>query len=257
MRFSILTVTRNRAATLATALDSLDAQTYPDWEHIVQDGASTDATTSLLAARADPRRDVLSARDGGIYDALNKALTRGTGDVVGVLHSDDFYANAYVLERVAAQFARTGADAIYGDLQYVSASDPSKIVRHWRSGNYDPRALRWGWMPPHPALFIRRHVFDRWGGYDTNFRISADYDAILRYFSHGRISAAWLPEVIVKMRIGGESNRSLGRILLKSREDLSTIRRHGVGGAEVLIAKNLSKITQFFRRDRNHPFNEQ
>jgi glycosyltransferase involved in cell wall biosynthesis len=245
VRISILTVTHNRAATLGAALDSLDAQTLVDWEHLVQDGASTDGTDALLAARADPRRHVVSACDGGIYDALNRALARVTGDVVGVLHSDDTLAHPQVLERVAALFDRTGADAVYGDLDYVSATDPARIVRHWRSGDYHPDKLSRGWMPPHPALFLRRAVIERWGGYDTSFRIAADYDAILRWFGPGGISAAWLPEVLVKMRVGGESNRSLGHILRKSREDYRALRRHGIGGIGALAWKNLSKLPQF------------
>lgn len=250
MRFSILTVTWNRAATLGDALDSLSAQTWADYQHIVQDGASTDGTLALLDSRPDPRREVVSARDGGIYDALNRALARVTGDVVGVLHSDDLYAHPAVLERVARRFAETGADAVYGNLDYVAADDPRRVIRHWRSGDYDPAKLRRGWMPPHPALFLRRSVIDRWGGYDTTYRIAADYDTILRYFGRGGISAAWLPEVLVKMRVGGESNRSLGRILRKSREDLRALRANGVGGIGTLAAKNLSKIPQFIVKDR-------
>lgn len=250
IRFSILTVTWNRAATLGDALDSLSAQTWADYEHIVQDGASTDGTLALLDARPDLRRKVVSTRDGGIYDALNRALARASGDVVGVLHSDDLYAHPRVLERVARRFDETGADAVYGNLDYVAADDPRRVIRHWRSGDYDPAKLRRGWMPPHPALFLRRSVIDRWGGYDTSYRIAADYDTILRYFGRGGISAAWLPEVLVKMRVGGESNRSLGRILRKSREDLRALRANGVGGIGTLAAKNLSKIPQFIVKDR-------
>lgn len=245
MKFSILTVTRNRAATLGDALDSLAAQTYGDYEHIVHDGASTDGTLALLATRPDPRRRVVSEADGGIYDALNRALARAGGDVVGVLHSDDFLAHPQVLERVAARFAETGADAVYGDLDYVAADDPARVIRHWRSGAYDRAKLRRGWMPPHPALFLRRRVIERWGGYDTSYRIAADYDTILRYFGKGGISAVWLPEVLVKMRVGGESNRSLGRVLRKSREDYRALRQNGVGGVRALAWKNLGKLPQF------------
>jgi glycosyltransferase involved in cell wall biosynthesis len=245
MQFSIITAVWNREATLGQALDSLQAQTHAGWDHVVQDGGSTDGTLALLAARPDPRRQVVSERDGGIYDALNRALARATGDVVGLLHSDDFFAHPRVLEKVAARFAETGADAVYGDLDYVAADDPGRVIRHWRSGDYAPAKLRRGWMPPHPALFLRRSVIDRWGGYDTSFRIAADYDSILRYFGTGGISAAYLPEVLVKMRVGGESNRSLGRILRKSREDLRALRKNGMGGVGTLALKNLSKLQQF------------
>ena len=251
VKFSILTVTWNRAATLGAALDSLDAQTHGAWEHVVQDGASADGTLALLEARPDPRRHVVSARDGGIYDALNRALARATGEVIGGLHSDDMLAHPDVLARVARRFSETGADAVYGDLQYVAADDPGRVIRHWRSGHYAPEKLRRGWMPPHPALFLRREVIERHGGYDTSYRIAADYDTILRYFGRGGISAAWLPEVLVRMRMGGESNRSLGRILRKSREDYRALRSNGVGGLGALAWKNVGKLGQFvIRADR-------
>lgn len=245
MKFSILTAVWNREATLGAALDSLAGQSHGDYEHIVQDGGSSDGTLALLAARPDPRRKVESGRDGGIYDALNRALARATGDVIGLLHSDDFFAHPDVLADVAACFAATGADAVYGDLDYVSASDPARVIRHWRSGPYDPANLRRGWMPPHPALFLRRQVIERWGGYDTAFRIAADYDTVLRYFGQGGISAGYVPEVLVKMRVGGESNRSLERILRKSREDYRALKKNGIGGIGTLAWKNLSKLSQF------------
>lgn len=245
MKFSILTAVWNRAGTLGDALDSLAAQSHRDYEHIVQDGKSTDGTLDLLAARPDPRRHLVSASDGGIYDALNRGLARCQGDVIGLLHSDDFFAHPRVLANVAARFEETEADAVYGNLDYVAASDTSRVIRHWHAGDYRPAKLRQGWMPPHPALFLRRSVIERLGGYDTSYRIAADYDTILRYFGRGGISAAWLPEVLVKMRVGGESNRSLGRILLKSREDYRALRTNGVGGFGSLAWKNLSKLNQF------------
>lgn len=248
MKFSIITAVRNRETTLGKALDSLASQSHQNYEHLVQDGGSTDGTLALLAARPDPRRQLISERDGGIYDALNRAMARASGDVIGLLHSDDFLAHPQVLARVSQCFVETGADAVYGDLDYVSASDPSRVIRHWKSGEYQPAKLRRGWMPPHPALFLRREVIETWGGYDTGYRIAADYDSILRYFGKGRISAAWLPEVLVKMRVGGESNRSLERILRKSREDYRALRQNRVGGISALVCKNFGKLSQFFIR---------
>lgn len=246
MKFSILTAVWNRAATLPDALQSLDTQTYDNYEHVVQDGGSSDGTLELLNARNDSRMRLVSETDRGIYDALNRATERATGDVVGLLHSDDFFAHAEVLTRVARVFEETGADAVYGDLEYVSARDSSKVMRHWVSGPYSPEKLKRGWMPPHPSLFIKRDVITRWGAYDDSFRISADYDSILRYFSQGRISAAYLPEVLTKMRLGGASNGSVRRILKKSTEDYKAIRRNQVGGAPTLIMKNARKVPQLF-----------
>lgn len=248
MKISLLTAVWNRVSTLGQALDSLDMQTHVDWEHVVQDAGSIDGTLALLAARSDDRRHVESRRDGGIYEALNRAFERSSGDVVGVLHSDDFLAHSDVLAQVCRTFADTGVDAVYGDLDYVAARDTSRVVRHWKSGSFDCDRLRRGWMPPHPALFLRRGVIERLGGYDTSFRIAADYDAILRYFGDEDVRVSYLPGVMVKMRLGGESNRSLERIIRKSREDYRALRRNNIGGASALFLKNMQKIPQFFRK---------
>ena len=142
-------------------------------------------------------------------------------------------------------FADPAVDGVYGDLDYVAKAEPSRIIRRWRSGDYDPARLAWGWMPPHPTLYLRRSVIEQWGGFDTTLRIAADYDAMLRYLGRGRIRLAYIPEVLVKMLVGGESNRSLSRILRKSREDYRALRNNGVGGVGALVWKNLSKVGQF------------
>ena len=189
---------------------------------------------------------VISEPDKGIYDALNKGIARSTGDVIGLIHSDDFFADEKVLERVAAAFSDPDIDAVYGDLEYVAAADPTRVVRRWRAGNFTPRKLAWGWMPPHPTLFMRRRVFEAHGAYDASYHIAADYDAILRWFGQGGIRTAYIPEVLVKMRLGGKSNRSLRSIFRKSLEDYRALRSNKVGGIGALAAKNLSKLPQFF-----------
>jgi glycosyltransferase len=245
VKISIITAVYNRADTIEHAVQSVRGQTYPHVEHVVVDGASTDGTLERLRACLDARASLVSEPDKGIYDALNKGLARATGEVLGLMHSDDFFADERVLARVAAAFADPEVDAVYGDLDYVAKADPSRIVRQWRSGAYSRDRLKAGWMPPHPTLYLRRRVIEQWGGFDTSFRIAADYDAILRYFWRGQIRAAYIPEVLVKMRVGGESNRSLSRILRKSREDLRAMRNNGVGGVGALAWKNLSKLGQF------------
>jgi len=248
--FSIVTVVWNRVATIGDALDSLGSQTHGNYEHIVQDGGSTDGTAELIRHRAqeDERIKLVSERDRGIYDALNRALARAEGEVIGLLHSDDFLAHPRVLESVARRFCESGADAVYGNLDYVAASDPKRIIRHWRAGHFSQARLSRGWMPPHPSLFLRRAVIERWGGYDTSFRVAADYDAVLRYFGRGQLSTAWLPEVLVKMRLGGASNRSLAHVWRKSAEDYRALRKNGVGGLGALAWKNVSKLHQFVAR---------
>jgi len=245
MQISIVTAVYNRVDTIADALRSVETQSYQNFEHIIQDGGSRDGTLDMIRQFCASSFQLISEPDTGIYDAINKGISRASGDVIGLMHSDDFFPDDLVLERVAEAFRDPAVDGVYGDLDYVSASNTDKIVRRWRSEPYHPDLLKRGWMPPHPTLYLRREVFDRWGLYDTSMRIAADYEAMLRYFVKGDIRVAYIPYVLVKMRVGGESNRSLSRILRKSREDYIALRRHGVGGIPTLLAKNLSKLEQF------------
>ena len=242
---SVITAVYNRHATVAQAIQSVQAQTHPKVEHIIQDGGSNDGTLDVISGLATPQTRLVSAPDHGIYDALNRGIARATGDIIGVMHADDFFASDSVLQQVADAFADPNIDGVYGDLDYISAADPSRVIRRWTSGPFHPGLLRRGWMPPHPTLYLRRRVFERLGTYDTRYQISADYDAILRWLRDGQLRLAYIPDVLVKMRVGGESNRSLERIIQKSREDYDAIRRCGVGGLGTLFLKNVSKISQF------------
>ncbi|KUJ85161.1 glycosyltransferase [Ruegeria marisrubri] len=245
MKISVVTAVYNRAATIGEALASVQNQTYGDVEHVIQDGGSTDGTLDIIKHFATPSTCLVSERDNGLYDAINRGIIRATGDVIGLMHSDDYFAHSEVLDRITKAFEDPDVDGVYGDLDYVSASDTNRVIREWRSGSYHPDLLRRGWMPPHPTLYLRRHVFEEWGLYDPGFQIAADYDAMLRYLWRGKIRLAYVPEVLVKMRVGGESNRSLGRIIQKSREDYRALRRNGVGGVSTLLSKNTSKLKQF------------
>ena len=247
MKISIITAVYNNRATLADALDSALAQDHPDKELIVIDGASTDGTRDVLQRYAGRLAQVVSEPDRGIYYALNKGLRRATGDAVGFLHSDDTFADDRVLSRIAAALADPGVDACYGDLRYVRHDDPARVVRHWRSGPYQRRNLAWGWMPPHPTFYARRAVYQRLGDFDTRYRIAADYDCLLRFLGAGGIACAYIPEVLVHMRVGGASNRSRN-LLKKSREDYHALRHNQIGGFGTLLLKNLQKLPQFFKR---------
>lgn len=249
MKISVITAVYNRVSTIGYTVESVQGQTYADVEHIIQDGGSTDGTLKCIDNIANAGTRLLSEFDNGIYDAINRGIMRSNGDIIGLMHSDDYFAGNDILENIATAFKNSTIDGVYGDLQYVLGSDPNRIVRYWRSGDYHPGLLKQGWMPPHPTLYLRREVFDRHGLYDTSFRIAADYDAMLRYLTKGQIKLAYIPKVFVKMRLGGESNRSLERVLLKSREDLRALRNNGVGGIGTLAAKNLSKLGQFIMKD--------
>jgi glycosyltransferase len=253
MLISVVTAVYNRVDTVAEALASVQAQSHVAREHVVQDGGSTDGTLEAIRAAADASTRVASGPDAGLYDAINRGIARARGEVVGLMHSDDVFATPDVLAQVAAAFEDPDVDAVYGDLDYVSARDTGRVIRRWRSGDWDAARLRAGWMPPHPTLYLRRRVFERHGSYDTSYRIAADYDAVLRYFSQPGFRAVYIPKVFVKMRVGGESNGSLGRILRKSREDYRALRSNGIGGLSALARKNVSKIGQFISRDDAAP----
>ncbi|WP_286197151.1 glycosyltransferase family 2 protein [Tropicibacter sp. R15_0] len=245
LKISVVTAVFNRENTVAEAVASVASQDYGSVEHVIQDGGSRDGTLEAIKAVAGPDVSLESARDGGIYDGINKGIARTTGDVVGLMHSDDLFASPSILSKVAKAMEDPEIDGVYGDLDYVAADDIQKVIRKWRSGDYQKSKLKRGWMPPHPTLYLRRSVFDTWGLYDTSFRIAADYDAMLRYLVKGEIRLVYIPEVFVKMRVGGESNASLQKIIRKSREDYRAIRENGVGGLGTLAFKNLSKVQQF------------
>ncbi len=247
MKISIITVTFNSAATIADTLDSVAAQAHPDIEHIVIDGGSTDGTQAILAQRASRIAHWISEPDAGIYDAMNKGLRLATGEYVGFLNGDDELASPAALALIA-DAARDRPDAVFGDLVYVDASRRSSPVRYWRTGAFSPGALRRGWMPPHPTLYVHRRVVERIGGFDPALRIAGDYDFMLRLFAQPGIRAAYVPAVLVRMRTGGASNRSASALMRKSKEDLLVLRRHRVGGALTLTCKILRKVPQFFAR---------
>ena len=246
MKISVVTVVFNRVETILQSVMSIQSQSWTDVEHVVVDGASTDGTLVVLRDLLTANAVFVSEPDKGIYDALNKGYALATGDIVGVMHSDDFYANESVLEMIAEAFEDSTVDAVYGDLDYVSNDDLTHVVRHWESGEYSSAKLGRGWMPPHPTLYLRRSVIERLGLYDTRFDISADYELILRYFVTGKLKSVYIPQVLVKMRLGGVSNRSLSDIWNKSKEDYIALRRHGVGGVTSLALKNFRKVKQFF-----------
>lgn len=244
MEISVITAVHNRAGTVAEALRSVAAQSHPFVHHVVQDGQSTDGSLKIIQHFSGEGQDVVSEPDQGLYDALNRGLRRARGEVVGFLHSDDFLADADVLRDVARVLADPEIDGVYGDLDYVAQNDPTRVVRHWVAGPYHQDSLPWGWMPPHPTLFLKRTVYDRFGLFDPEMSISADYDAMLR-FMKGGVRLAYIDRVLVKMRTGGASNKSVQHLLRKMIEDHRAIRRHGLPGMATLLSKNLRKIGQF------------
>ena len=247
MKVSIITSVYNNKKTIEDAIKSLLSQDYKDIEYIIVDGASNDGTLNIINRYENRVSKIVSQKDSGIYDGLNRGIELATGDIIGFLHSDDIYANKHIISKVVNTFEKNNTSSIYADLVYVEKNNIHKIVRYWKSGEYSLNKLSAGWMPPHPTFFVKRECYEKYGKFDLSFKISADYDFMLRVLGKYKISTAYLPEVVYKMRVGGESNRSLKNILKKSKEDKKALKNNSIGGVHTLIRKNISKIPQFFR----------
>jgi glycosyltransferase len=247
---SIITVTYNSASTLSTAIESVIGQTYPHIEYIVVDGKSSDQTAELVASYGTKISKFISEPDSGIYNAMNKGLKLATGDYIGFLHADDILATPTIVEQMVHMIDAEHPDVLYGNLAYVAKDNINQTIRFWETQDFEPRLLKQGWMPPHPTLYVKNRLYQQLKGYNETYRIAADYELILRLFTIPQLKCTNLKTVMVKMRVGGASNKSVKNLLQKSSEDLRAMRTNNVGGAFTLIYKNLSKIPQFFKRSK-------
>lgn len=246
---SVITVCYNSAATLARTISSVADQVWSRVEHIVVDGGSTDGTLAVIDGFRPRLAHVLSEPDEGIYDAMNKGLALAAGDVVAFLNSDDHYVDAGVLARVCRAMADSDLDAAFGDVAYFRAEAPQRIVRRYNSGRFHPGLLAYGWMPAHPALFVRRAVFDRVGRFRTDYSIAGDFEFIVRAFGDGRLKYAYLPEVLVHMCLGGISTAGWRSRVLLNREILRACRANGISTNILKIyAKYPLKVLELWRR---------
>ncbi len=246
MKISVITATYNSEQSILSALDSISTQNYKNVELVVIDGASKDNTITKIKEIFTGDLKIISEKDNGIYDALNKGIATATGDVIGFVHSDDFLASKEILSKIAKIFQEEKVDGVYGDLQYVNKEDTSTVIRYWKSEIFKPELLKKGWMPAHPTLFLKKEIYEKYGLFNLDYNIAADYDLMLRIFSDTTLKFSYLPEVITKMRVGGASNRSLKNIKLKSTEDLRALKANGIKNPiKVLAYKNFSKLGQF------------
>lgn len=248
MNVTIITASFNSALSIKTCLDSVVHQNYNDIEYLIIDGKSSDATLKIIKVYQQkfPFIKLISEKDSGIYDALNKGVQLASGDIIGFVHSDDFLEFNDIIYHIVSMTKSENLDGVYGDLQYVDKSNTKKIIRSWKSCDFKPRLLKQGWMPPHPTLFLKKEVYQKHGIFDLSYRISADYDFLLRIFKDPELKFGYLPKVITKMRVGGVSNQSLKNIIKKSKEDYRAIRINNIGNFLTLVRKNFTKIKQLF-----------
>jgi len=251
MKISIITVTYNSSRTLTRAIRSVCRQDYKDIEHIIVDGESADSTLNIIKEYAGqyPQIKYVSEPDNGIYDAINKGIQMATGDIIGLLNSDDELQNNHIISHIVKHIKEEKADILYGDLVYCKydliAHNPPRIVRYWKSNPYDEKELKFGWMPPHPSMYCKKEVFEQVGLYRTDFRISADYEFILRAFSKPELKKTYLEEVIVRMETGGISNHNMRTLCIKTKEDFRAMKIHNMKALLSLCYKKIRKVNQF------------
>ncbi len=249
IKLSVVTAVYNREATLGCAIDSVAGQTYHNLEYIVIDGMSNDQTPCIIQKYQHNITTAIREPDSGLYDALNKGIQHATGHVVGFLHADDMFYAPTVLASVARALQDPAVDAVYGDLVYVSAQDPQRIIRYWKAGKYDRARFRTGWMPPHPAVYIKTDVYRRLGGYRTDWGSAADYECMLRLMYKQQINVRYVPEIFTRMRVGGSSNASLTNRLKANHSDRQAWIANGLQPPAALrLTKPLRKLMQYWRR---------
>lgn len=249
MKVSIITITYNSELTLVDTINSVLNQTYQDIEYIIVDGKSTDKTLSIIDSYKEKISKFISEKDKGLYDALNKGISMATGDIIGIIHSDDFYTSNNVIENIVNTFKVNQADAVYADLYYVDKDDTNNIHRKWKSGNYKHGMFLNGWMPPHPTFFVKKSVYEKYGSFNLKLVSAADYELMLRFIHKHQIKLAYLPEFIIKMRVGGKSNVSLKNRIRANNEDRKAWKINGLKPRfYTLYAKPLRKIIQLFKK---------
>ncbi len=248
MKISIITVVYNNKDFIEDCINSVIAQSYKNIEYIIIDGNSTDGTIGVVKKYEKYISKWISEPDSGIYDAMNKGIRTSTGDIIGFLNSDDVYYNNEVIKKVIDRFKGGKSDIVYGDLVYVRKENLDKIVRYWESGEYREGLFEEGWHPPHPAFFVKREVFGKYGDFNTNFKISADYEMMLRFLKRYRVSAGNIDEILVKMRTGGRSGRNFKNILEANIECYKAWKENGYLPSVLFIFKKiLLKIKQYVK----------
>jgi glycosyltransferase involved in cell wall biosynthesis len=249
IKISIITIAYNSAATIEDTIKSVVNQDYPNVEYIIVDGASKDDTLKIVDKYKDKIAKVISEKDKGIYDAMNKGVKLATGDVVGMLNSDDLLANTNTLSKIAKAFENNDIDATYGDLIYVDRDNVEKITRKWLAKNYKKGDFLKGWMPPHPTFYLKNEKYKTFGLYRTDLFTAADYELMLRMIHKNEIKVHYINDIVVKMRVGGESNVSIKNRLIANKNDRKAWEVNGLKPSPfTLMLKPLSKLSQFLKK---------
>lgn len=244
---TIITIVHNNVKTIRTAVQSVAHQSYENIEHIVIDNCSNDGTLEAIYQQENDISLIISEPDDGIYHALNKGIKLANGEIIGFLNSDDVLKNRNTITTIVQNLMAEDNEAVYGDLQYFSKQRPNRIIRSWKSNKYTSKKFRQGWMPPHPTFYTYKDIYLKYGFFDISYKISSDYDMMLRLLYEKKIKAKYIPEVLVKMQRGGVSNQNLRSIMLKSKEDFLIMKKYNFS-LLTLINKTLRKFSQFFRR---------
>lgn len=244
---SLITVSFNSAKTIADTIKSVRLQNYPNIEYIIIDGGSTDETLDVIEQNSDIIDCVLSEKDDGIYDAMNKGIRLANGDVIGFINADDVLANSVVIEHVVHAIEKDGVQACYSDLVYVDQYDLSKLIRFWKASDFKSGLFSKGWSPPHPTFYVKKSVYEQFGLFSQDYKMGNDIELMLRFLEKHRIKSIYVPEIWVKMRVGGVSNQSIRNILIQNKEIIKAAKANGVPFfiPEFIFGKLIRRFFQF------------
>lgn len=248
MKVSIITVSLNSANIIEDCIESVVNQSYKNIEYIIIDGGSTDGTLDIIKKYENKISFWISKKDHGIYDAMNKGINLATGEIIGIINSDDIYADDFVIENIVEFITKKNVDTCYGNLIYIDRKNTNRIIRLWRSGKYSKTKFKRGWMPPHPTFFVKNHIYKRYGSFNLKFPIIADYELMLRFLYKHNISTVYIPKVLVKMRTGGETRLSIINVINNSIFCYRAWKENGLGPNPItFLLKPLSKVIQFLK----------
>jgi len=250
MKISIITATYNSGAHISDCVRSVNNQTFNNIEHIIIDGASKDNTLEIINSLPNRVTTTVSEHDKGIYDAMNKGIKAATGDIIGILNSDDFFASNDVIENIVKEFSNDSTlEGIYTNLYYVNQDNPDQIIRHWVSNSFKKRSFFKGWHPPHPTLYLRREVYEKYGNFNLDFSLSADFELMLRFFEKYNIKTKYLPITTIRMRLGGATSKNWQNVRNQNIQCINAFRTNGFRPPLLYpVYRLLPKLLQFIKR---------